>query len=328
MKEIHSPIAFDDRGAAIANLHEVLLHLLNVSPLGPRPDNYKPGIDQLVIEQQDNTYGLATVEALSWFQRSRQEAFALPDVSGKLVDEPTAAALNVVLAQLGAFGPPQAIAFKIVGHVEFADGTPAIGYGVTAFDRDLGNSRLALGDSEHPAITDENGDFPAILYRAEEFVRGEGKSGPNADLVFEVAGPNEPEPHSIVSIFRRFSIGRNVQDVAVADLVLGFEANASEDVRIVLSGRPATAGQSEYGRLMDALGPLLENGRTPAEFDQQEYRDIDFAARETAWARALIETMVEAWRLARAASRNVSLKRFTVFFGRTHLPPFRPSPAH
>jgi hypothetical protein len=299
MNKIIAPLRIGLQGAAVDDLQAALRLLLDRGLFLNNDDGARRELTvALDREKAQQNYGDATAKLVSLFQEIHHL-----EPTGE-VDEATANAFNTILAQLGAFGPPQAIAFKIVGHVEFEDGTSAIGYGVTAYDRDLGKSRVALGDSENPTFTDENGDFPAILYRAEGFVRGEGKTGPNADLVFEVAGPNEPEPHSIVSIFRRFTIGRNVQDVAVADLVLGFEANTSEDVRIVLSGRPATAGQSEYGRLMDALGPLLEDGRTPAEFDQQEYRDIDFAARETAWAPALIETMVEAWRLARAASQE------------------------
>ena len=54
--------------------------------------------------------------------------------------------------------------FIIRGRVEYADGTPADGVRVTAYDRDIGTSSVPLGPPEAVYITNANGIFPAIEY--------------------------------------------------------------------------------------------------------------------------------------------------------------------
>ncbi|MEO8562248.1 MAG: neuraminidase-like domain-containing protein [bacterium] len=307
MDRIVAPIIRNARGAAVRNLQDALLLLLAPAASAPPPPERRALLDKVAIDQRNDVYGDATLEAVAQFQRDQHGVFNLPLVTGEQVDEPTAAAMNKLLDRLGAFTVAPTDVFVITGRVEFEDGTAAVGVRVDAFDRDIGRHRVLLGDAEHPVITDENGAFPAIRYRASEFVQGEGAGGPNADLVFEVTGATDLSPHQIVTLHRRTMVNGAVVDTAVADVVLGFDAKPVEEVRIVIAGRPSNDALSEYARLMRALEPLLIEVTTPADFDQEQFRDVDFVARETGWDRALVETMMFAWQLARAASPQAQL---------------------
>ncbi len=297
MERIVAPIIRNDRGAAVNNLQAALQLLL-------RTDDTRPLVDKIISEQHDDFYGDATTEGVARFQRDNRIAFDLPLDTGEQVDEPTAAAMNRLLRQLGVLEPAAQDAFLITGRVEFEDGSPGSGLRVDVFDRDLGRHRVLLGDADRPVLTTDDGAFPAIRYRAREFAGGEGREGPNADLVFEVTSAQDQGAREISTIYRRFGTNGDSRETPVPDLLLGFEAAAIEDVRIVLAGRPRERGLSEYMRLMLALEPMLLEGATPADFDQERFRDIDFAARETEWDGALIETLALAWRLARSASRE------------------------
>ncbi len=304
MERIVAPIIRNDRGPAVNNLQAALLLLLPADS-SPTDDAQRQGLmDKIIGEQRNDSYGDATTEGVARFQRDNRIAFDLPLDTGEQVDEPTAAAMNRLLRQLGVFEPAAPDAFLITGRVEFEDGSPGSGLRVDVFDRDLGRQRVLLGDVERPVLTTDDGAFPAIRYRASEFASGEGRSGPNADLVFEITSAQDQSAREITTIYRRFGTDGDTSETPVADLVLGFEAAAIEDVRIVLAGRPGERGLSEYKRLMLALEPMLLEGATPADFDQERFRDIDFAARETEWDAALIDTMALAWRLAHNASRE------------------------
>ena len=185
------------------------------------------------------------------------------------------------------------------GNVEYEDGTPAAGVFVIAYDRDRGTIRNRLGDQEEGYPTDEAGRFPDIHYGSDQYSSGEGRSGPSADLVFEIVKPHVIQTSEISAIYRRLSLE---DEIPVADLVLGIKARPVEDVRIVLVGRPKDAGVSEYARLMRDLGPVLMDEATPADLDQEKYHDFDFVVREIGWDRALIETMSLSWRRAGEAS--------------------------
>jgi peptidoglycan hydrolase-like protein with peptidoglycan-binding domain len=313
MERIVASIIRNDRGAAVHNLQAAVLLLLPANTSLSDDANRQALIDKITAEQRNDFYGDATTEGVARFQRAQRTAFDLPLDTGEQVDEPTAAAMNRMLQQLGLFAPERADAFLITGRVEFEDGSPGNGLRVDVFDRDVGRQRVLLGDTERPVLTADDGAFPAIRYRAREFAGGEGEAGPNADLVFEVTAGQDQSAHEITAIYRRFSAADETSESQVADLVLGFEASEIEDVRIVLSGRPGEHGLPEYKRLMLALEPMLLEGATPADFDQERFRDIDFAARETEWDGALIETMAIAWRLARGASREPQLLAETMY---------------
>lgn len=313
MDRIAAPISRNDRGTAVRNLQEGLILLLRAS--GPEASNveHQAIVDRLVAEQRDGVYGDVTTEAVARFERDHRAAFGLRPGDGEQVDEPLAAAMNRLLQELGALVPGGPETFLITGRVEFEDGSPAVGMRVDVFDRDIGRRRAQLGNVEEPAITNEDGVFSAIRYGAREVEPGEGSSGPNADLVFEVTAEKDQSARRIVSLFRRFTRAGETTESRVADQVTSFDAAAVEDVRIVIERRPSENGLAEYARLMLALRPLLRERATPADFDQERCRDIDFSARETGWQRALVETMTQAWKLARAATPEPQLLAETCY---------------
>ena len=313
MDFIKAPIIRNDRGAAVRNLQDGLMLLLSIAH-PERPQTDQDGlVDRIADEQRQGVYGNVTTEAVARFQRENIEAFHLPLTTGEQVDEPTAGMMNGLLKDLGAFRSPRVDDFIVTGRVEFEDGSPAAGVGVGVFDRDLGFVRVLLGDPQRPVITGDDGIFPAVRYKARDFAVGEGRSGRNADLVFSVTSTND-ETFEVASIFRELSVDGRTIESEVPDLILGFEAAQVEEVRIVLAGHPRDRGLSEYKRLVRDLGPLLINEATPADLNQDKFRDFDFAARETGWDRSLVESMALAWQLARAATREPQLFAET-FYG-------------
>lgn len=310
MERIIAPILRNDRGAAVHNLQDGLILLLTADSSKLPETDRRALVDKLAAERRDGVYGEVTTEAVARFERDHRMTFDLRLDSGERgerVDDATAGTMNRMLQELGVFERAKPDGFLVAGRVEFEDGSPGAGLRVDAFDRDLACRRVLLGDPEHPVVTAENGVFPAIRYRARNFAKGEGRIGRNADLVFEVTAADDQSPRQIASLYRRLAIAGDTTETPVPDLVLGFEAAQVEDVRIVLKGRPGEHGLAEYKRLMLALEPMLLDRATPADFDQERCRDIDFSARETGWDRALIETMTLAWQLARAAGRQPQL---------------------
>jgi len=304
MDRIIATIVRNNRGSAVQNLQDGLVLILDEPGSQILEGDRTEFIEKLQAEQRVGVYGDVTTEAVARFERAKHTALGRGPGDGTRVDETIALALNRMLEELGAFALAQPESFMIIGHVEFEDGTPARDVRVDVFDRDIGHHRVRLGSVDAPSFTNGEGKFSPIRYGAREVVEGEGSRGPNADLVFEVTAAEDQSARSIVALFRRFAAGGAVTEERVPDLVAGFEVGQLEDVRIVLRGRPSERGWGEYARLMLALKPLLLERVTPADFDQEQCRDIDFSARESGWDRALIETLVLAWKLARAGSRE------------------------
>lgn len=304
MQRIAAPVIRDDRGPAVVNLHDALLLLLSAGRIELPGAERDALADRLARDQRDGVYGAATVEAVAALQRQYRTALDLPQDTGEQVDEPTAAGLNRLLTELGAFTVVQPDGYLVAGRVEYEDASPAVGLRLSVFDREIGDRRVPLGDTDHPVITAQDGTFPAIRYREAAFVAGEGRRGPGADLVFTVASADTQDAFDITAIYRVLTVAGTSVETAVPDLVLGFEAGRVEHVRIVLAGRPREGGRSEFDRLTRDLQPLMLDGSTPADFDQEQFRDVDFAARETGWDAELIETARQAWVLARAASQE------------------------
>lgn len=303
MDRIVAPIRRNDRGPVVHNLQSALLLLLGANQPTPLPAARKSLLERLFAEQRGDAYGEATMQAVAAFQKEHSRSSGIGLDTGEEVDDSTAAAINQQLDAAGTVIREPEDPFRIEGRVEFEDGVPAAGLRVDAFDRDLGVHRALLGDPQHPVITDERGAFSPIEYRAADVAEGEGRAGPQGDIVFEITGANM-RPLDIVSLHRITDAGSHQTEADVPDLVLGFEAAPRENVRIVIAGRPTEDGLAEYGRLMRDLAPLLLVNVTPADFDEARFRDVEFAARETGWDRALIATMSVAWQLARAASRE------------------------
>jgi peptidoglycan hydrolase-like protein with peptidoglycan-binding domain len=317
MNHIIAPLTRNDFGASIANLHVGLILLLDSNALDPRgPD--AAAVERLAIEQRDRVYGEVTQELVKAFQRQYREQFDLRIVSGEQVDEATASALNRLLGGLNAL-PRARTDFSVAGLVEYEDGTPAVGVIVRIFDRDLGARRTVLGRDDGARRTNADGVFPQVHYRPGDIARGEGERGPNANLVFDVA--EGEHLLSVIAVYRRGLIGedslvgnRQNLEARVADPLLGFEATAVEDVRVVVAGRPRDDRESEYSRLIAALRPLLIDAN-PADLDQTRFRDLDLAARETGWDRERIETMRAAWAVERESGVSESGSLAETFYG-------------
>ncbi|MEP7231867.1 MAG: neuraminidase-like domain-containing protein [Ginsengibacter sp.] len=304
MEHIIPPILQNDRGSTVYNLQDALGLLVNVaSPTTPEAERLQI-LEKLAAEQRNGIYGKATAEAVIQFERDHRAEFNLEESSGNQINERIASAMNTLLEKLGMFGVNDLSDFIITGSVEFEDGTPARGMRVSAFDRDIGENRVQLGDPNLPGTTAENGFFPAIRYKAQDFEKGEGREGRSANLVFVISDDDHQTPMEVSAIYRRFSRFKQIGEIKVPDLILGFEATPVEEVRIVLVGRPGERQFGEYKKLLNDLEPLLINETTPANFDQEKFRDVDFSSAETGWDRHLIEAMQLSWQLAGQASRE------------------------
>jgi peptidoglycan hydrolase-like protein with peptidoglycan-binding domain len=294
MVRITAPISRNDRNPRVPNLQQALLFLIERGRIQAGGD-LPPKIGD---EQRVPIYGEATQEAVKRFQRQHGDTLGLRITEGERVDEATAAAMNRMIEELGGFA--QALDdYVITGRVEFEDGTPAPGIVVTAADRDLGARRTPLGNTQELAMTLDSGEFPDIHYTLRDFQGGEGDQPPAADLVFAVSRPNQRVPVNIAAIYRTSRDGG--AEIRIDDPLLGFRAAPVEQVRIVLAGRPSVDGTAEYSRLMAAVKPLLDDRQSPADLDQERFRDVDFAAREIGWDRDRVQALGDAWRLAREA---------------------------
>jgi len=303
VKPISAPLSPADAGPAVAALQDALIFLVvgGRLPAGEAPD---PLAERLVRERGESVYGDVTAETVVRYRRARDVPAGARDGAERAVDAPFAARLNAELEAAGAFaGVPARAGFSLAGRVDYEDGSPGAGLTVMVLDRDLGRRRDPLGE---PQVTDREGRFPAVSFPGREAREGEGRRGPGPDVVFRIRSPTGGSAHEVVAVWRRARPGPDAPvadgaEVEVADPALGFEPAPVEEVRIVVRGRPREESDGrdvEYRRLLRDLGPMMVDGVTPADLDQERFRDIDFAARETGWTRGPIEAMTGAWRLA------------------------------
>jgi peptidoglycan hydrolase-like protein with peptidoglycan-binding domain len=187
--------------------------------------------------------------------------------------------------------------FVVRGRVECEDGTPAEGIYVTVYDRDIGEIKQKLSDDASPP-TNAGGVFPEVRYGPRAYTRGEGRQGTSADLVFELAHEDCSQTVELIAIYRQSGFLGRSEEVPVSDPITGIPALPVETVRLVIR-RKGDSQPSEYERLMAALEPLLAGRTTPDRFDEVQHRDLTFAARETREDRTLIETISQAWKLAK-----------------------------
>jgi hypothetical protein len=316
MKLITHSLRKNDQGNEVKNLHYILFFLvqkLNNPNLNLffNEDGFQHDYKTEVFKQ---FYGSATAKLVNFLQ----ELFHGRDIEPGVVDNPTALKLNELLTEFDgleidkpenypfetSFDRPDPSDFIVTGNVEFEDGTPAAGFLVSVFDRDIGANKVMLGDPAKPVLTSDKGIFPPVHYRRNGFSKGEGLRGLNANLVFAVHPSQGRIAPAISAVYRQTKILETTIENKVPDLIIGFEADNTESVRIVLAGRPSERGLAEYQRLLNALTPLMINGTTPADFNQERFHDLDFAAKETGWASTLIKTMQASWLLAQSASRE------------------------
>jgi hypothetical protein len=282
-------------GADVDRLHEEL------SQLG---DPYRQLVAHDVDPEGRRQFGEGTRKAVTTFQernRQRLQDVVAASLDGTedvrwsgvwgTVDPATAQLINELVADVTQ-------QFVVRGRVEYEDGKPTEGIRVVVFDRDLGDFKQELGGSGTASPTNAGGVFPEVQYTARAYARGEGRQGASADLVFELAPANRDQAIEMVAVYRQRGLPGRSEEALVSDPVTGIRAQPVETVRLVIR-RKGDALPSEYERLMSALDPLLAGRTSPDRFDETRHRDLTFAARETGEDRVLIETVSQAWILAK-----------------------------
>lgn len=282
-------------GSDVDRLHEELSYL---------GDSYRQLLHQDVDREGRRQFGEGAKRAVTTFQeanRQRLQAVVAGSLDGTeevrwsgvwgAVDPATAQAINDEVARLTE---PRVVR----GRVEHEDGTPAEGIRVTVYDRDIAAFKEELG-KRGGYLTNASGAFPDVQYASKAHATGEGRQGASADLVFEVAAVDRESAVELIAVYRQIGLPGRTDERPVSDLVLGWPAAPLETVRLVVRRRGASL-PSEYERLMSALRPLLIRETTPDQFDEEQHRDLSFAARETREDRTLIETISQAWKLSKA----------------------------
>jgi hypothetical protein len=278
MKPINPPLRSGDQGPEVANLQDGLRLLLEKRHFQMPDDERKFLSDGLQREQDvDRLYGGATAMLVTRFQKQS----GLPLSTEAVVDQPTADALNRLLDELTGPGNGHP-AFVVRGTVRLADGSPAAGVAVAAFDRDL-RSEEPLGNT----LTDESGGYE-IAYAAHQFRRAEKKT---ADLMVRVGNGNGPP-------------------LATSPIRFNAPPELKEDIMI---GGGEFQGPSEYERYVAELAPVLEN----VAFADLTEDDLTFLTGETEINAQHLSFLVAAARL----SPQTGLPR-EVFYGlfRQNLP--------
>jgi hypothetical protein len=318
MKPIKNPpppsIGPNTTGEAVGNLQEVLLFLIDKQAIHLPVDRQNALVDALRSEREGQKYAAATGEVVTAFRKQVQLE------PGEIVDEATAKELNKLLQASGALDVPQA-EWVVRGQVVDASG-PLNDIMVSVFDRDLffrrggPNTGQQLGNdnTKNLPTRSEDGWFE-FSYATSAFAAGDtplnGVTTP--DLIFALSMNGQTlEKFQIY----RLPDGKEVTEETLAsddDLILGIQARKVEEVRIVIAGGVPKSQPSEYERLIQAIEPLLPErapaGATAAQiealvgaaavrFDEEQYRDVSFVARETGFDQMMIQALALAFRLA------------------------------
>ncbi len=177
-----------------------------------------------------------------------------------IVDEATARRIN---AEVDALTTPP---FIVKGQVRQADGDPADGVLVSAFDIDLRNEQ-SLGQTQ----TDRQGAYQ-IAYTADQFRKSEkGK----ADLVVKVLTP--------------------ANTVLVASPIL-FNAPTVAEINLTFSAKTLRL-LPLFAKIKRELTPLLEDLRVESLEENQEHQDLTFLTGETDFAKDILARYVLAHQL-------------------------------
>ncbi|MFQ8433664.1 neuraminidase-like domain-containing protein [Amaricoccus sp. W119] len=208
MNPIEPPIRAGDTGESVANLRRALLFLLERPVIRSFDSPNQPTADELAelfasIRAELETdepfvFGGGTQRALFYLQVQQ----GLGDHLYGFVDDTTAALLNALLLEFGAFER------VVSGHLSTPMGRPVPAMLVIAYDRDLFDSQQ-LGS----AITDPEGGY-WIAYRLEQAVDGEGRPVIGADLEIRALAADGAEPLAVSPV--RFNAGA----VETIDLVV------------------------------------------------------------------------------------------------------------
>lgn len=258
MNRISFPLRQQMKGHGVADLQAVLQLLLDRGILlGGDEAARRELVATLQRERTESTFDHATRRLVRLFQEHRQ-LHATGDVDG-----PTAEALSEVLEEHTDSAddlPAEVRTYRVGGFVRFADGVPAAGMKVSAFDRDLRTEQL-LGWSQ----TARDGSY-RIEYSESQFRNGERGS---ADLVVKAC---DAEGEELLRSPIRFNAGRE----ETIDLLLDVKQHPL----------------SEYERLLVDIRPVLGD----VQLAELEPADIDFLAGDTGLERERLAWLVESAR--------------------------------
>jgi hypothetical protein len=260
MTKVTFPLKPRMAGPEVGNLQDALQLLLDRAILQASDEATRR---ELQRERTGQTYGRATSKLVAIFQQESHLVLAGTENEGS-VDEQTADAINSILRQLGALhdGPStEEPEYKVSGTVRFADGSPAIGFPVSAFDRDLRNEQpLRPSLTQDQPQTDKTGHYE-IPYFARQFRNREKGS---ADIVVKVFGAQG-------TLLATSPILFNAPQIAELDVTIPAEALQP----------PAL-----FVRIERELRPLLE-GLTIEELEEdQEHQDLTFLTGETGFEKS------------------------------------------
>ncbi|MDP9316865.1 MAG: neuraminidase-like domain-containing protein [Chloroflexota bacterium] len=259
MKLVVAPLFPDQQGPDVANLQDALRLFVERARIPISDAERLEVMDRLSEERAAAFYGEVTRRLVVLFR----VAFGLNDLD--VVDEPTAAAMNAQLRELGALDEQRP--FVVRGQVRLADGEPIAEVRVRAFDVDLRNREL-LGE----VPLGEDGRYE-IRYGPEQFARAE-KDGP--DLWLEALTSNG--------------------DIVAKSNVILFHAGPETLIDLIVESQ-ASPAPSEFEQLTAELEPLL-NGLSLAELvENEDQQDITFLVGETGREREQIERLITSARL-------------------------------
>ena len=271
MEPIIAPIKTGDTGAAVANLQDALLALLEqkkiLQPPGttglPTPDELQKLTEGLKQERDQSQFGKATQQLIIDFQVQQGLPGSVRDLG---VEEKTADKLNELLKAIGAFDGDTSMIVR--GTVTTADDQPIRGASVIVFERDL-----RIPQKCGTAETNDRGEY-LISFGPARFSLG--------DL------PSAPTPKLIVRAFLGDQqIGNDVsRPHPTRDEVVNFKTLA-----------PPAPVVSEWEQLSIRVMPLLEGqGKENQALPPSEVNDgdLDFIAEET----GLDRKHIRLWALA------------------------------
>ncbi|MDB6008334.1 MAG: hypothetical protein JWL65_584, partial [Gammaproteobacteria bacterium] len=274
MNKVTSPLKPPMQGPAVADLQNALQALLDRRAVLANDESGRQQLSAaLQRERVGQTYGTATRKLVAVIQQEKQLVVGAGNEGN--VDEQTAATINAMLRELGVLvedAPTGEPVYKVSGTVRFADGFPAAGFSVSAFDRDLRNEQpLRPSEISEPPRTDKEGRYE-IQYFARQFSNREKLT---ADIVVKIFAADGTRLAASPVLF-------NAPPVAQVDVAIPAEALKSPTL---------------FERIAGELAPLLE-GVTLAELEEdQEHQDVTFLAGETGLAKADLARFIMAHRL-------------------------------
>lgn len=276
MHAVQAPIQPGDKGAAVANLQDVLswLHRHGViktfaPPDQPTAEALKALFDRLGQERaSDQTFGDATRALVQLFQVQQ----GLGDQFQGAVESSTAERLNQWLLETGAAFDG---GLRVFGCVTNPRGMPQERVWVHAWDRDLRRRQL-LGTT----TTDAAGRY-CIDYTPTDFANADPATRKVPWLVMEARRSADGEVLGSIELKPAHVSTQQQVDLKVPEL------------------------EPEYTRLLQAVLPLLKGQGRPAGTDLQPHElgsgDLSFLAEETGFHLEALEAFIAAAHMLQAA---------------------------